>query len=164
MSNFEENKFIVINRKRIDELRNAKGSKHLEKYCIGAAKHFEDALLMFNNAYEDFVNKKLDQKYFVCNQDEPYAQEVIDCILNNGGESKNKVKADAVNEFVSLMIGAFDTGFVDKNNPTLAEIHQVARNHVKDNYRVDLPSIVEQWGKETAKECGLQGIDLKGDI
>ena len=70
-------------------------------------------------------------------------------------QTENQIKADAVNEFVSLMIGALDGGFVGTNNPTLAEIHRVAQHHVNDRYGVELPSITEQWGKETAELCGL---------
>lgn len=66
-----------------------------------------------------------------------------------------QLKTDAVMSFVNLMIGAYDSGFVDTNNPTLAEIHQVARNHIKDSYGIDTPSIVEQWGVDVARECGL---------
>lgn len=69
--------------------------------------------------------------------------------------NENQLKADGINELVSLMIGAFETGFVSKNNPTLAEIHQVARNHCKDAYGVGLPDIVEQWGEEIAQACGV---------
>ncbi len=68
-------------------------------------------------------------------------------------QTENQIKADAINEFVSLMIGAFDSGFVDRNNATLAEIHRVAHHHVKDRYAIELPDIVEQWGQETAEEC-----------
>lgn len=67
----------------------------------------------------------------------------------------NQIKAEAVNEFVTMMIGAFESGFVDKNNPTLAEIHQVARHHIKDKYGIETPSIVEQWGEALARDCGL---------
>lgn len=76
----------------------------------------------------------------------------------DANDAENKVKADAVKEFVSLMIGAFESGFVDKNNPTLAEIHRVAQNHIKDNYGIDTPNIEEEWGKEAAKECGLASL------
>ena len=67
--------------------------------------------------------------------------------------NEKQLKADAINEFVSVMIGAFESGFVDKNNPTLAEIHRVAHHHVNDNYGIKLPNIVEQWGEDLAKEC-----------
>lgn len=49
----------------------------------------------------------------------------------------NKQKACAVMEFVEIMIGAYEAGFVDSHTPTLAQVHQVARNHVKDNYGVE---------------------------
>jgi len=70
-------------------------------------------------------------------------------------QNENKLKAEAVINFVDLMIGAFESGFVDKNNPTLSEIHQVARNHVRDTYGEEYPPIDQRWGKELAKECGL---------
>jgi len=72
--------------------------------------------------------------------------------------NENQIKADAINNFVSTMIGAFESGFVDKNNPTLSEIHQVARNHVKDNYDIELPNIVEQWGENVANDCGKDQV------
>jgi hypothetical protein len=70
-------------------------------------------------------------------------------------KSENKIKAEAIFNFVDLMIGAFESGFVDKNNPTLSEIHQVARNHVFDTYGKEYPPIDQRWSKELAKECGL---------
>ena len=70
-------------------------------------------------------------------------------------QTENQIKADAVNEFVCLMIGAFDGGFIDNNRPTLSEIHRVAHHHVKDNYGIELPNIEAQWGEETAIACGL---------
>ena len=70
--------------------------------------------------------------------------------------SFNKVKAAGVQDFVNMMIGAFESGFTKNNNPTLAEIYQVARNHCKDVHEIKLPTIVEQWGENTAKECGLK--------
>lgn len=74
-----------------------------------------------------------------------------------------KIKADAVEEFVNTMIGAFASGFVDKNNPTLQEIHRVAQNHVKDNYGVDMPHIVEQWGQDVTDLCSDEDT-LKAEI
>ena len=75
---------------------------------------------------------------------------------------ENEIKAKAVMEFVNMMIGAFNTGFVDKNNPTLSEIYQVARNYIKDSYGVEVPDIVQAWGEDLAKECGLK-ISEGGD-
>lgn len=71
-------------------------------------------------------------------------------------EDLNSLKSKAIIDFVDTMIAAFDSGFVNKNNPTLAEIHQVARNYIKDNYRVHYPDIVEEWGDDVAKSCGLK--------
>ena len=58
--------------------------------------------------------------------------------------------------FVNLMIEAHEAGFVDKNNPTLAEIHRVAQNHLQDQYGVKTKDIVEEWGVETAVSCGMK--------
>jgi len=80
--------------------------------------------------------------------------------LKNKDESENQLKADAISEFVNLMIGAFESGFIEKNNPTLAEIHIVAHHHVKDNYGIQLPGLVEVWGKETAQECARTELPI----
>ena len=69
--------------------------------------------------------------------------------------NENQIKADAINNFVSTMIGAFESGFVGKNNPTLSEIHRVAHHYVNDNFKVELPTIIEQWGEDVAKQCGF---------
>ena len=75
---------------------------------------------------------------------------------------ENDIKAQAVMDFVNMMIGAFESGFVDKHNPTLSEIYQVARNHVRDNYDFDASNIVAAWGSETAKQCGLSNMSALG--
>lgn len=67
----------------------------------------------------------------------------------------NQIKTDAINDFVCMMISSLDAGFLDKNNLTLAEIHRVAQNYCKDKYSIELPGLVEQWGEDTAKMCGL---------
>ena len=74
-------------------------------------------------------------------------------------KTENEIKAEAVKEFVSLMIGAFESGFIDTPKLTLAQLHRVAQNHCKDSYGVDTPTLVAEWGEETAKDCGL-GADL----
>ena len=68
--------------------------------------------------------------------------------------TEEQIKADAINEFVSHMIGALDSGFIDQNSATLAQIHRVGQNFVKDSYGIELPHITEQWGKDVAKLCG----------
>ena len=69
---------------------------------------------------------------------------------------ENKMKSSAVIEFVNTMIGALESGFIDKNNPTLSEIYRFAQTHIDDIYKIDTPNIVESWGEETAKLCGCQ--------
>lgn len=65
------------------------------------------------------------------------------------------IKAAAVMNFIDTLIGALDAGFVENNKPTLATLHQVARHHVKDFYGLQYGDIVERWGEDTAKDCGL---------
>lgn len=74
-------------------------------------------------------------------------------------QTENQIKAAAVKEFVSMMIGAFESGFIDTPKLTLAQLHRVAQNHCKDSYGIDTPDIVAEWGEETSRECGL-GADL----
>ena len=70
-------------------------------------------------------------------------------------QTENQMKADAINEFVSTMIGAHDAGFTGGNSLTLQQLHRIAQCHIRDNYGIDMPNIVEQWGQETAELCGL---------
>lgn len=69
--------------------------------------------------------------------------------------TENQVKADAIMELVNTMIGALESGFVDRNHCTLAEVHQIARNHIKDSYGIETPNIVDTWGQDVAQLCGL---------
>ena len=70
-------------------------------------------------------------------------------------ENRDKEKAEAIMGLVELMVGAFVSGFVDKNNPTISEIYRIAQVHVKDNYNADYPSIIEAYGAETAVKLGF---------
>lgn len=84
-----------------------------------------------------------------------FAQHIV--ALHNAGmdeQSEKQIKADGINEFVCSMIDALETGFLDENSATLAEIHRVMQNFCKDRYGVELPHISEQWGEETARLCG----------
>jgi len=69
-------------------------------------------------------------------------------------QTESQIKADAINDFVSHMIGALEAGFIDENTATLAQIHRVAQNYVKDSFDIKLPHITEQWGEDVAKLCG----------
>ncbi len=74
-------------------------------------------------------------------------------------QTEEQIKADAINEFVCSMIGALESGFIDSEKLTLAQLHRVAQNHVKDSFGIELPHITEQWGPEVAKLCGYTGSD-----
>jgi len=62
--------FIVINRKRFEEMRDTNGEQDED------VLKFYEHLIEFIEAYEKKTGKKLDQEYIVCNQDELYAEEV----------------------------------------------------------------------------------------
>lgn len=70
----------------------------------------------------------------------------------NEVKTHDQMKADAIMEFVNMMIGAYDSGFTDRANCTLEEVYQVARNYIKDVHHVEAPHIVEAWGLELANE------------
>ena len=80
-----EEKFIVLNKKRLDELNEYAStfSSH------PAVKKLCRALDDFKEAYEADTEKSMGQQYYVCNQDEPYADEVIRIILA-GEEEKER--------------------------------------------------------------------------
>ena len=71
MAKFEE-KFIVINKKHLEEIKNDDGLSRLA-----------DSLIKAINAIEYALPKN---KYYVCNQDEPYAKKVIDIIIAGENE------------------------------------------------------------------------------
>jgi hypothetical protein len=73
----DQGKFIVINRKRFVELRT------LGQAGGDAVFKLEKAIMSFAEDYRRLVNKHLNQMYIVCNQDEPYADEVAGVILKN---------------------------------------------------------------------------------
>ena len=55
--------------------------------------------------------------------------------------TEKQIKADAINEFVSMMIGARESGFIEGSELTLAELHRVAQNHCKDTCGIEIPHI-----------------------
>ena len=65
-------------------------------------------------------------------------------------QSIEQIKADAVSEFVNSIMGALESGFIDENTITLAELYRVMQNHCKDKFGVEVPHISELWGEDTA--------------
>lgn len=81
MAKFEE-KFIVINLKHIKSLPESR--KNAIKTCI-------DNLLFFLE-----MTDTPDNKYYVCNQDEPYAKKVIDAILEGETAKENQEQCELI--------------------------------------------------------------------
>lgn len=70
-------------------------------------------------------------------------------------------EAAAVVDFVNMMIGSYESGFVDTCTLDLATLHRVMENHCKDSYGVDVPGLSETWGEETAMAC--RALNTKGE-
>lgn len=65
----------------------------------------------------------------------------------------NNSKAAAVREFVNMMIGARESGFVQSSTPTLAEVHQVANWHIVERYGAEYLHLEDEWGKTVYNLC-----------
>jgi hypothetical protein len=78
---FEDDKFIVINRKRFEELNNIFHEAGFNS-SQPAVSSLAEALGMFVKRYEYVTGRSLNQKYLVCNQDEPYALFVKALVLD----------------------------------------------------------------------------------
>lgn len=80
MKQFKDDMFIVINKKRIEELNALHRSGYFDSTI--EVLQLEKALMRFSDAYKEEVGKPLDQQYLVCNRDEPYAPFVKALILD----------------------------------------------------------------------------------
>ena len=84
MAEFEE-KFIVINRKHIEELMRVRLEQDV---VLSSAWQVLDAIAHFwTEYYGEFGGRP--HRYYVVNQDEPYADKVLKMILE-GEEEKEK--------------------------------------------------------------------------
>ena len=68
-------------------------------------------------------------------------------------EFAKALAAKAVMDFAATPVGAYEAGFVDTPHLTIAQLYQVARHHVRDNYGVETKSLVEEMGEDFAREC-----------
>ncbi|GHV91193.1 hypothetical protein AGMMS50268_16960 [Spirochaetia bacterium] len=82
-----DEKFIVINRKRFEEMAAIEPGGYFR--CPEGAL-LENAIMVFTRDYECITGKKMNQKYVVCNLDEPYADEVVRIILEGEREKKEE--------------------------------------------------------------------------
>ncbi len=78
---FEE-KFIIIDKDHI---------KKLNRYSPDLAKELISALYRFFSMYEIVFESIKENIYYICNQDEPYAQKVLD-IISKGENKKRKTR------------------------------------------------------------------------
>lgn len=60
---------------------------------------------------------------------------------------EKNIRASAVIDFVDMIRGAYDSGFID-NHPTNYDIYRSAQMHVKDRYGVE----TDNWDDELTKE------------
>lgn len=58
------------------------------------------------------------------------------------------VKADAVMNFVETILGAYESGFIDKHTMNLVQLHECARSHIETNYSISMPRIDQKWSEE----------------
>lgn len=81
-----EDKFIVINKKRFEEMYHRNWKEHPDDVVWIHGKtiinRFKDSFNKFVTAWEQCTGKEMNQKYIVINQDEPYAEEVWNIIKN----------------------------------------------------------------------------------
>lgn len=82
MSKELENKFLVINYKRFKEIEELTGNPEMDfqKTNVWIA-NLLGAIENFQNEYFRVTGKQMNQEYIVCNKDEPYADKVINIIL-----------------------------------------------------------------------------------
>lgn len=85
----KEMKFIVVNFKHLEELDAIMDHDGPFRKGSRATNRLRSALDNFRDVYERKTGKKMDQEYIVCNQDEPYADDVWEIILS--GEDRKSV-------------------------------------------------------------------------
>jgi hypothetical protein len=65
----------------------------------------------------------------------------------------NIIKTEAIMAFANMHVGAFDAGFVEGNTLTVYDVHRSAQNYVRDTFQVNVRSLAETWGNDTAVDC-----------
>jgi hypothetical protein len=75
---YEDDKFLVLKKEDIEQYLNYNQKLEFQE-CLNAIKY-----------KRRIYGKPAVNKYYTCNQDEPYAQEVIDLILTREAQKNNK--------------------------------------------------------------------------
>ena len=78
--------------KHIDELNTLRSGHGRWWGECEEVRQLREVIKRFDIAYKKYTGKPLNQKYYVCNQDEPYAKKVIDIILNGEQQKHSKNK------------------------------------------------------------------------
>jgi hypothetical protein len=92
---FEPDKFIVINRKHIDVYeKNDIEEVPDENGRNPIVNRLFDSLHAFVFGYNKALGRKIGNKYYVCNQDEPYADKVLEIILQGEQDKFESWKFD----------------------------------------------------------------------
>lgn len=65
----------------------------------------------------------------------------------------NEIKAEAVKDFVNMIVGAYESGFTDTPIASIAQIHRAAQIYCSDNYGAEIQSISDTWGEAVAEAC-----------
>ena len=68
----------------------------------------------------------------------------------------NKLKSDAVMEFVNIQVQAHYSGFVDGCECSLYSLYRFAQTHSKDSYKIEVPSMIDVYGIGVANYCRSQ--------
>lgn len=110
MKKFNDDMFIVVNKKRFKELKDSDPDR-------SAVIRLIDSLDNFSKVYTKKTGKPLNQKYLVCNQDEPYAERVKAIILGQP-DPKDKL----IEQMGKALEDAYDDkpGWVDEALEALA--------------------------------------------
>ncbi len=74
---FKDNQFIVINRKHLELV----GATHPD-----VSELLVRSIQLLHDMHEVLFGSSIDHQYYVCNQDEEYAPDVLRLILLNEGE------------------------------------------------------------------------------
>jgi len=86
MPKIKKGQFIVINKKHVSEVEKTAWGCHL-------VRNLREAYDAFMDMAAQMTGKEVSlNEYYVCNQDEPYAQKVIDVILAGEAEKESAAK------------------------------------------------------------------------
>ena len=151
---FEE-KFLVINWERMEEINSG---FYRDRYFpppedSPPVEKFKKALEDFVEDYANNTGSKLDQKYYVCNQDESYAPFVIEIILTDGQWIEQQINQARIDENKNFRKAIIDEAVLidDEGKDVLPDLDSAYEKGMDDVGR-DLLKRVENRIKELKDE------------